>query len=253
MSRINIDNQVVEAFIKEELDKIGIEYFIRNFHDTALDGVYELNNGYGYIEVKDQDDGIVKEILDNYKEDNTPIEQIQNKKMNIGALIIILIMGAMGLAIIVLSYNNWSITRKYNLLTSSNKYHHEWKDAGTEYLSYKSGSNIIDHIGYDNNRNGYFEKIEYYYKDGKIKTIEYSKNDDGVYDHFVHYDEDGNIYEESFYDQDKNLTQSIVTYNKNKQIIWSKTNNDGPTDILQIKNNGISKTIKIEDVINLAK
>jgi hypothetical protein len=238
MVKINLDNQVIESMLKNELDNAKVDYYIRTFHDTALDGVYEFENGYGYIEVNENDEKLVKEIIDNLKEDNCDIEQVKEKgKIDLSMIITIGVFAIMGLVIFFLAYNNWSINRKYSLMTSSNRYHHSWESNGTEYYSYKN-NNTLDHVGYDKNRNGYFEKIKYYYDDGRIKSISSSINDNGVYNHYLHYTDDGKIYEESFYDQDGNLVKSVNTYNNGETITWSKTENDRAVDILEINNNG---------------
>lgn len=253
MIRVNLENQIIEQRICYELDQMQIQYTIKRNHDSVYNGIYEMTEGYGFLEINESDQNIVEEILDNLKFDN-PSEELPNKrkKLNSDWLIFISIIIALIVIICILGVNLYTINRKYSLTTSTNKYYHVWSEDGKQYISKKMNGKV-DHISFDSNYNGFFEKIVYYDENGIIESVTFSKNDDGNYDHHVHYNKDGSIGEENFSDDKGVIIKSIVNYGNNKTITWQSSNNDRVQDKMHINNNGKEKDISIFDIIKMVK
>lgn len=53
--------------IKDALEKEGIEYSIKEYKDTAYDGLFVLQKGYAALFVKEKDMETVTEIINHFK------------------------------------------------------------------------------------------------------------------------------------------------------------------------------------------
>ncbi|HEX2976755.1 MAG TPA: DUF2007 domain-containing protein [Bacteroidales bacterium] len=60
---LQIDNQIEALRIKEILDENGIPHMIRNYHDSALDGLFQNNLGWGVLEAEEADEPRILELL----------------------------------------------------------------------------------------------------------------------------------------------------------------------------------------------
>ena len=56
-------NQVDASVIKAALDKTGIKNVIRTFIDTAYDGIFVPQRGYGEVLVEENDAAVAKEVI----------------------------------------------------------------------------------------------------------------------------------------------------------------------------------------------
>lgn len=63
---LTIDNQFEAQRIKEILDREGIPHIIRNFHDSAYDGLFQSQQGWGALIA---DEKYEKRILDLLKKE----------------------------------------------------------------------------------------------------------------------------------------------------------------------------------------
>lgn len=73
-----VESQFQKDDIVDALTKEGIPHFVREFHDTAFDGLYTKQLGWGEIEVPKADFERAKEIagkvLEDLEEEETEIE-----------------------------------------------------------------------------------------------------------------------------------------------------------------------------------
>jgi hypothetical protein len=49
-----LDNAIDANLMKEELDKRDIPHIIRSYHDTALDGLFQTQKGWGIIKAPEE-------------------------------------------------------------------------------------------------------------------------------------------------------------------------------------------------------
>lgn len=65
---VTLNNEFEATMIKEILDVNEIPHMIRSFHDTAYDGVFQAQYGWGVLEADEKDEvrilELIKEILD---------------------------------------------------------------------------------------------------------------------------------------------------------------------------------------------
>ncbi|HNW70439.1 MAG TPA: DUF2007 domain-containing protein [Bacteroidales bacterium] len=65
---LTLNNQFEAERIKEILDINEIPHMIRSFHDTAYDGVFQAQYGWGALEADEKDEvrilELIKEVLD---------------------------------------------------------------------------------------------------------------------------------------------------------------------------------------------
>ena len=54
-----IEARVIETMLKEK----EIPYLLRSFYDSALNGIYQLQKGWGYIEAPEKYNKEIKKIL----------------------------------------------------------------------------------------------------------------------------------------------------------------------------------------------
>lgn len=58
-----LEDQVDEAVIKDALEKAGIKHVMRTFVDSAYDGIFIAQRGYGEVLVEEGDEAKTKEII----------------------------------------------------------------------------------------------------------------------------------------------------------------------------------------------
>jgi len=58
-----IENIFEMDMIKDALDKEGIEYSIKEYKDTAYDGLFVLQKGYASLFVRENDEELAKSIV----------------------------------------------------------------------------------------------------------------------------------------------------------------------------------------------
>lgn len=65
VKRILTINSEIEALrIKDVLDENEINYMIRSFHDSALDGIFQNYLGWGVLEADEKDEARILELLE---------------------------------------------------------------------------------------------------------------------------------------------------------------------------------------------
>ncbi|HNW91009.1 MAG TPA: DUF2007 domain-containing protein [Bacteroidales bacterium] len=60
---LTINNEFEAERIKEILDINEIPHMIRSFHDTAYDGVFQAQFGWGALEADEKDEARILELL----------------------------------------------------------------------------------------------------------------------------------------------------------------------------------------------
>ncbi len=74
--RILVFNNEIEAkLLSEILTDKKIPHIVRSFHDSALDGVFQINAGWGILESPEE---FREEILKIYQEMSLPGNQIES-------------------------------------------------------------------------------------------------------------------------------------------------------------------------------
>jgi hypothetical protein len=58
-----IENIFEMDMLKDALDKEGLEYTIKEYKDTAYDGLFVLQKGYASLFVRDKDEETAKSIV----------------------------------------------------------------------------------------------------------------------------------------------------------------------------------------------
>ena len=64
MKKIVSLSSEIEAFrIKEILDSNGVPHLIRSFHDSAYDGIFQNQYGWGVLEADEADEARILDLL----------------------------------------------------------------------------------------------------------------------------------------------------------------------------------------------
>ncbi|MDY6822351.1 MAG: DUF2007 domain-containing protein [Thermodesulfobacteriota bacterium] len=64
---IKPENQAEASVIKSVLEENGIQAEIQSFHDTAYDGLFQSQYGWGVIRVADEDYADAKRIIEEWQ------------------------------------------------------------------------------------------------------------------------------------------------------------------------------------------
>jgi hypothetical protein len=62
-----IENIFEMDMIKDAFDKEGLEYSIKEYKDTAYDGLFVLQKGYASLFVRESDEELAKSIVKNIR------------------------------------------------------------------------------------------------------------------------------------------------------------------------------------------
>ena len=65
---IAIHNEIDALRIKEILNSNGIPHMIRSFHDSAYDGLFQHQMGWGVLEADESDEQRILELLKDFME-----------------------------------------------------------------------------------------------------------------------------------------------------------------------------------------
>lgn len=57
-----IDNEIVASLLATELEKRDIPYLIKSYHDSAYDGLFQFQKGWGHIEAHQSYETEINEI-----------------------------------------------------------------------------------------------------------------------------------------------------------------------------------------------
>jgi hypothetical protein len=63
-----VENEVEARLLESMLEQQGIPCRLRTYHDSALDGIYQLQNGWGYVSAPAGYRETVLQILKNLRE-----------------------------------------------------------------------------------------------------------------------------------------------------------------------------------------
>ncbi len=59
---MKLQNEVEAGIMKTALEERGIPHAIRTFHDSAYDGIYQMQRGWGVIEADEEYRAAIEEI-----------------------------------------------------------------------------------------------------------------------------------------------------------------------------------------------
>jgi len=68
-----LENEVEAQVLSSMLDAEGIAHAIRTYHDTAYNGIFQMQKGWGIVEADLEDRAAILEILQNLRTGNTPL------------------------------------------------------------------------------------------------------------------------------------------------------------------------------------
>ena len=58
-----LDNEIEAQLLESILKERGIPHLLRSYHDTAFDGLYQTQKGWGHISSPGEYSEVIKEIL----------------------------------------------------------------------------------------------------------------------------------------------------------------------------------------------
>ena len=76
--RDEIEGQQLRAILLEE----GIPHHIRSYHDTAYDGLFQVQLGWGYVEAPATYKDRIKAILEDLRSGRTPFPDTEGPARN---------------------------------------------------------------------------------------------------------------------------------------------------------------------------
>jgi hypothetical protein len=59
---VTLRNEVEAGIMKAELEQRGIPHMLRTFHDSAYDGLYQMQQGWGVIEAAEENRREIEEV-----------------------------------------------------------------------------------------------------------------------------------------------------------------------------------------------
>ena len=68
----SIDNIVQAQMLKALLDEQGIPHLIQSYHDSAYDGLFQGQKGWGYIEAPEAQEKEILTLLNGLRAPNEP-------------------------------------------------------------------------------------------------------------------------------------------------------------------------------------
>ena len=63
-----LDNEVQAQLLSALLDEEGITHLLRSYHDTAYDGLFQAERGWGHVEADESDRERVLAVIEAMKE-----------------------------------------------------------------------------------------------------------------------------------------------------------------------------------------
>jgi hypothetical protein len=70
-ARIPLQNEVEARLVASLLEEDGIPHFVRSYHDSAYDGLYQSQLGWGHVEVPPDRETEVSRIIEGVRADST--------------------------------------------------------------------------------------------------------------------------------------------------------------------------------------
>ena len=69
-----LEHEFEAQLVGSVLGERGIPHRIRSYHDTAFDGLYQTQKGWGYVSAPEQYHGQIKEIISSIREYSHSLE-----------------------------------------------------------------------------------------------------------------------------------------------------------------------------------
>lgn len=60
---LDLSNEIEALRIQDILEGSGIRYFIKSFHDSAYDGLFQAQYGWGVLQADEEDEARILELL----------------------------------------------------------------------------------------------------------------------------------------------------------------------------------------------
>lgn len=62
-----LENEVQARLLSALLDEENIAHLLRSYHDSAYDGLFQAERGWGHIEARPEDQARIRELIDELK------------------------------------------------------------------------------------------------------------------------------------------------------------------------------------------
>ncbi len=252
--------------IKSVLEEHGIVAEVRSFHDTAYDGLYQAQYGWGVIRVSEEDYDKAQKILKEWYdaspnelswEDGQSVEALPEKtrplkkgsntiKSLVLALSVILNFFFICLYFAPFeTYQSSKIFDKDGKLIAIFKYNLS-SEYPSEVIEYSSeGKKLSKAI--DADENGRYDRLIQFFPNQEKQIIYYDTNENGVYEKLAAKFKNGIVIND--YDKDENMVYEVSEILDPKgQIIATILDNDQNTfedEIQYILSDGTKKVIPI--------
>jgi len=67
-----LNNEIEARLLSSLLDEEGIPHFLRSYHDSAYDGIFQAQLGWGHVEADPRHHDRIVELLDDMREQQGP-------------------------------------------------------------------------------------------------------------------------------------------------------------------------------------
>ncbi len=255
LKKILIFNNMVEANLMEKiLKENNIPHLIRSFHDTAYDGIYQDQYGWGVVEAPEEyRNEIMKLYTKMLKDINTNVYQDKNNEdenyaesdnaggpgiskkrkgesFKTARMIVIFCIIAIETITIIYLFN------RLNQLSESRFYKNQW-DQKTMTLTRINNINGNKLVLEDINENFIYE-LENKYNDKGILISRYiDSNENFIDEKIIKFNDAGQIIQEDYDDnEDLRFEKIILYYPDGTRLYLIDTNFDGTYDILKAEN-----------------
>ncbi len=241
------DNEAEAFAIKSLLEENSIDSTIHSFHDTAYDGLYQNQYGWGVIKIFEKDFDAAQKLVTDWK-DNAP-EIIEYEKVtieedpNVGSTgsklgiknffkVVVPIIFISSILANIYFFSSWlfysfqddTVFKQYDrngsLISIS-----EWGDnheSPYKYTLYSTSGEKLA-VFYDINDDGRANQAIEYRPKSTITSID--KNNNGIYEAFVEVFESGS--RKKYTDKDENkIFETSVIENKEGKILFNIKNNN---------------------------
>jgi hypothetical protein len=65
-----LDNEIKARLLQSVLEEREIPHHIRSYHDSAYDGLFQLQKGWGHVEAPDRYEAEIKQIYEDLRNPN---------------------------------------------------------------------------------------------------------------------------------------------------------------------------------------
>ena len=183
------EDETVAFAIKAMLEANSIYPAMLSFHDTAYDGIYQGQHGWGVIKVDESDYKLAASLLADWEtgtpdfeelregsQEKEPERSAQQNRVPVHNLLLPSLLVFSILLNVLLCV----------LYVSSRKQGQQRRDGE----QFDANGSLISRVEWGGNKNNPF-KYTYYLRNGKISSISFDANDDGRTDKLIKYIPDG--------------------------------------------------------------